>query len=65
MREYGFSLTHILPYRDRIVDSVLIRENTGQWKPVFSHILCSECAHFITMGKNSNKKRSKTVVYKC
>ena len=22
-------------------DFVLIRENTGQWKPVFSHILCS------------------------
>ena len=27
----GFSLlTHILPYKDRIVDSVLIKENTGQ-----------------------------------
>ena len=25
-------------------DSVLIQENTGQWKPVFSHILCSELA---------------------
>ena len=24
-----------------IVDSVLIRENTGQWTTVFSHILCS------------------------
>ena len=24
-----------------------------------------KCAHFITMGKNSNTKRSKTVVYKC
>ena len=32
MREYGFSL---------IVDFVLIRENTSQWTPVFSHILCS------------------------
>ena len=41
MREYGFSLTSILSYEDRIVDSVLIRENTGQRKPVFSHILCS------------------------
>ena len=29
------------PYTDRIVGSVLIRENKGQWKPVFSHILCS------------------------
>ena len=27
---------------ENIVDFVLIRENTGQWKPVFSHILCSE-----------------------
>ena len=40
MQEYGFSLTRILPYRDRIYNSILILENTGQWKPVFSHILC-------------------------
>ena len=30
MREYGFSLTRFLPYKDRNVDSELIRENTGQ-----------------------------------
>ena len=42
MQEYGFPLTRILPYKDRIYDSVLIRENTGQWKPVFLHILCSD-----------------------
>ena len=42
MREYGFSLTCILPYIDRIVDSVFIRENTGQWKSIFSHIWCTE-----------------------
>ena len=42
MREYGFSLILILPYKDRIVDSVLIRENMGQSKPVFSHIICSD-----------------------
>ena len=41
MREYGFSLARILPYKDKIVDLVLIRENMGQWKPVFSHILYS------------------------
>ena len=41
MREYGFSLTCILPYKDRIYNYVLIREKTGQWKPVFSHILYS------------------------
>ena len=38
MREYGFSLTRILPYKDKIVDFVLIRENSGQWKPLFSYI---------------------------
>ena len=26
----------------RIVDSIFIRENTGQWKPVFSHVLGSD-----------------------
>ena len=41
MREYGFSLTRILPYKDRIYDSVFKRKNTGQWKPVSSHILSS------------------------
>ena len=42
MRRYGFSLTVFSSIRK---DFVLIRENTGQWKPVFSHILCSaiEC----------------------
>ena len=37
----GFSLTYILPYKDRIYNSLLIRENKGQWKPVFSDILYS------------------------
>ena len=41
MRECGFSLISIFPYKDRIYNSVLIRENTGQWKPVFLHILCN------------------------
>ena len=30
MREYRFSLTGFLPYKDRIYDSVFIRENTVQ-----------------------------------
>ena len=30
MRECGFSMTRILPYKNRIVDSVLIQENMGQ-----------------------------------
>ena len=41
MQECRFSLTRILPHKHRIVDSVLIRENAGQLKPIFSHILCS------------------------
>ena len=41
MREYGFSQTRILSQKDKMVDFVLMRESTGQWKPVFSHILCS------------------------
>ena len=35
MQEHGFTLTRIFPYKDRIYDFVLIREDTGQWKPVF------------------------------
>ena len=38
MREYGFSRTHMLTYKDRITDSVLIQENTGQLKPTFSQV---------------------------
>ena len=38
-QEYGFSLTFLFPYKDRIIDSVLMRENTGQGKPAFSHVL--------------------------
>ena len=37
MQEYGFHLTRILSCKNRILDSVLIRENTGQWKPVYPH----------------------------
>ena len=44
MREYGFSLTRILPYKDKIYDFVLIREN-----PVFSHILCSELEAYLVL----------------
>ena len=42
MPEYGFSLTRIFLYKDRIYNYVLIREDTGQRKPVFWNILCSE-----------------------
>ena len=43
MPEYGFSLTLVFPYKDRIYDSVLIPENMGQRKSVLRHILPSEC----------------------
>ena len=36
MREYEFSLTRVLPYKDKIYDFVFISENTSQWKPLFS-----------------------------
>ena len=42
LREYGFSLTRILPYKDGIYDSVFIQKNLGRLKPVFSYILCSD-----------------------
>ena len=41
MPECRFSLTRIFPYKGRLVDSVLIRESTGQKKHVFQRILCS------------------------
>ena len=34
MGEYGFLLTHIFLYTERVVNSVLINKSTGQWKPV-------------------------------
>ena len=43
MQKYEFLLIRIFPYKvESIVDSVLIRENTGQRKPVYSHILHSD-----------------------
>ena len=41
MQKCGFSQTRILPYKNRIVDPVLIQENISQWIPAFSHVLCS------------------------
>ena len=58
MPEYGFPLTRIFPYKDKIYDYVFIREDTGQRKPVFWNILHSES---LTLGNTceqliSNKK---------
>ena len=35
MSEYGFSSDRIFPYKDRFVDSVLMREYAAQIKLVF------------------------------
>ena len=61
MREYEFLLTRILPYKGKIYDFVLIRENTGQRKPVFSHILCSGK---LLLHRNIKKKNTCKLVYK-
>ena len=42
MPEYGFSLTHMFLYKDRVYDYFLIREDTGQRKPIVCNILRSE-----------------------
>ena len=47
MPKYRVSLIRIFPHIDRIVsmygyDTVHIRENADQRKPVFQHISCSE-----------------------
>ena len=43
MLEYGFSLTRVFQYKERIVENFfLIRENLGERKPAFWHILCNE-----------------------
>ena len=39
MPKYGFPLTGLFPYKARIYDSVFIRKNLGQRKPVFWYIL--------------------------
>ena len=35
----GFSVTRIFLYKDKIVDFILMRENTGQRKPIFWYII--------------------------
>ena len=58
MGEDEFSLPRIRPYKDRIVDSALIRENTGQRKPVFSHILCSKTPLLMIYWIKKNNKKT-------
>ena len=42
---YGFTLTGIFSFKNRLVDSVLVWKYTGQGKLVFWHILCSVLAY--------------------
>ena len=58
MPKYRFSLTHIFPYKDRIVDSVHIQEGTGQRKLTFSHTSRSDYQYFqlILAGKRQHVK---------
>ena len=39
MREYRFSLTRILSYKDRIYECVLIRENMSQFSRIFYAVI--------------------------
>ena len=41
MSEYGFYVNCVSLYKNGIYDSVVVRENTGQRKPEFFHILRS------------------------
>ena len=47
MSDYGFSLTRIFPYEDGIYDSVLMRENADNRKPVLWYIFCSRINTFL------------------
>ena len=42
MSGWEFPLTRTLSYKDRVADSVVKRENMGQRKPVFWHIVGSD-----------------------
>ena len=47
MQGYGFSLTSIFPYMDRIYDSVLTRENMRQRKREIPQILPNGILTFV------------------
>ena len=61
MREYRFSRAIIFQYKDRIYDSVLIRENTGGRKLVFWHTLCSVLKKktLLALKQSSERHREK------
>ena len=70
MREYVFSLTYILLYKYKIVQSVLIRENAGQWKPVspifyaeFKFFLSATFSQQILNGKAEIRKQIDSMLF--
>ena len=54
MRGYGFSLTHILPYKDKIEDFVFIRENTGQWETRISRMFYALSTSIFNVWRSLN-----------
>ena len=53
MREYGFPLSHILPYKDKIYDFVLIRASTGGENP---HSCIFYAVYFILSWKMKQQR---------
>ena len=61
MPECRFSLTRIFPFKDKITDSVFIRENVDQRKPLFCHTLRSVCLICYTApGYKKSNRESKS-----
>ena len=64
MQKYGFSLTHILPYKNRSADSVLIRENTVS-ENLYSRIISYISHHYSVsssiLSSKTNLRYSKNV----
>ena len=54
MPEEEFSLTHIFPYKDRIIDYVLIQENTGKISPYSSTFYAVFSWCFLNYGLLNN-----------
>ena len=51
MPEYGFSLTCIFLYKNRIKDPVLSRENTDRRKPLYWHVLRSVIGKYLIVSE--------------
>ena len=54
MREYGLSRSHILPYKDKIKDFVLIRDNTGQWETRISRMFYALSTSIFNVWRSLN-----------